>query len=193
MKIKLTGLSQRHVAAPRKCLKTGPGGSLPPVLRPGREAVVPGLETLEPARTHEAAVLALELSKSKNSQIDQVRSVFTEAMVPIVQTHRSAPQGRIQLNQRKESLNQRMAELTSTNRQSHRVLEGQEAQRKAISQESRDEIARTLAGVNVRPLTLKREVRNNTRGFKNEIANTRRLVVKSALSVRQVERKIRCP
>ena len=37
-----------------------------------------------------------------------------------------------------------------------------------------------MLGINVRLLSLKQEARNNTKGLKNEIASTQRLVVKSA-------------
>ena len=55
--------------------------------------------------------------------------------------------------------------------------------------ELQDEIAQTLLGINVRLLSLKQEARNNTKGLKNEIASTQRLVVKSAKSVRRVARE----
>ena len=71
----------------------------------------------------------------------------------------------------------------------HQVLTAQEDERKKISKELRDEIAQTLLGINVRLLSLKQEARINTKGLRNEIANTRRLVVKSARSVRRVARE----
>ena len=71
----------------------------------------------------------------------------------------------------------------------HQVLAAQENERKNISRELQDEIAQTLLGINVRLLSLKQEGRGNTKGFKNEIASTQRLVVKSARSVRRVARK----
>ena len=61
----------------------------------------------------------------------------------------------------------------------------QEHERKKISLELQDEIAQTLLGINVRLLTLKQHARNNTNGFKQEIASTQALVVQSAKSVRQ--------
>jgi signal transduction histidine kinase len=75
----------------------------------------------------------------------------------------------------------------------HQVLAAQEEERRKFSQELQDEIAQTLLGINVRLLSLKREARSNTRGLKNEIAGTQRLVAKSAQSVRQTARKIRNP
>lgn len=73
----------------------------------------------------------------------------------------------------------------------HQVLMTQEDERKKISRELQDEIAQTLLGINVRLLSLKQEARGNTKGLKNEIASTRRLVIKSAKSVRRVARNFR--
>ena len=77
-------------------------------------------------------------------------------------------------------LQKRLRQLT------HQVLAAQEDERKNISRELQDEIAQTLLGINVRLLSLKQEVRSNTKGLKNEIASTQRLVVKSAKSVRRI-------
>ena len=72
----------------------------------------------------------------------------------------------------------------------HQVLAAQEDERKKISHELQDEIAQTLLGINVRLLSLKQEARSNTKGLKNEIASTQRLVAKSARSVRRVAREL---
>lgn len=79
----------------------------------------------------------------------------------------------------------------SLRRLTHRLLTAQENERKKISIELQDEIAQTLLGINVRLLLLKEEARSNTKGLKNEIASTQRLVVKSARSVRRVAREFR--
>jgi signal transduction histidine kinase len=73
----------------------------------------------------------------------------------------------------------------------HQVLASQEDERKKISRELQDEIAQTLLGINVRLVSLKQEARTNTKGLKNEIASTQRLVVKSAQSVRRAAREFR--
>ncbi len=73
----------------------------------------------------------------------------------------------------------------------HRVLASQEDERKKFSRELQDEIAQTLLGINIRLVSLKQEARINTRGLKNEIASTQRLVVKSAKSVRRAAREFR--
>ncbi|HTH46310.1 MAG TPA: histidine kinase [Candidatus Limnocylindria bacterium] len=82
------------------------------------------------------------------------------------------------------ALQKRLRQLT------HRVLAAQEDERNKISHELQDEIAQTLLGINVRLLSLKREARSNTKGFKTGIASTQRLVASSAKSVRQVGREI---
>jgi signal transduction histidine kinase len=81
-------------------------------------------------------------------------------------------------------LQKRLRQLT------HRVIATQEDERKKISRDLQDEIAQTLLGINVRLLSLKQQSRNNTKGLKNEIASTQRLVLKSARSVRQFAREL---
>jgi len=71
----------------------------------------------------------------------------------------------------------------------HEVLTAQEDDRKKISRELQDEIAQTLLGINVRLLSLKQEARTNTKGLKNEIASTQKLVLESAKSVRRAARE----
>ena len=86
----------------------------------------------------------------------------------------------------KESLQlqKRLRQLT------RRVMLAQEDERKHISHELQDDIAQTLLGINVRLLSLKQHARTNTKGFKDEIASTQRLVLQSAKSVRRVAREI---
>jgi signal transduction histidine kinase len=216
------------VTALRKHLKRGARASLQPALELGHRAGALGLETLELARIHEHALVTLELSKGKNGLMKRAKAFFTEAITPIVETHRASRQGNVHLGRLKETLNQRTEELAVSNRQlqrgivrrkvmedafektgrhhnkcleeslqlqkrlrqlTHRVLAAQEDDRKSISRELHDEIAQTLLGINVRLLSLKQEARRNTKGLKNEIASTQRLVLKSAKSVRRVARE----
>jgi signal transduction histidine kinase len=228
MKQKLIKLSQQYVAALRKYLKQRPHASLQPALRVGRRAVVLGLETLELARIHEPALATLESSNSKDGITRRAEIFFTEAISPIVETHRAARQSKLQLNRLNATLIRRTLELAATNRRlqrgiirrkrveaafkksgehytqllrdslqlqedlrqlTHEVLATQEDERRKISRELQDEIAQTLLGINVRLVSLKQEARSNTKGLKNEIASTQRLVIKSAKSVRRVARK----
>lgn len=86
---------------------------------------------------------------------------------------------------------QESLELQSHLRQlTHRALAAQEDERHQISHELQDEIAQTLLAINVRLVSLKQKARSNTRGLKQEIASTQRLVVKSARSVRRFAREL---
>jgi two-component system, chemotaxis family, protein-glutamate methylesterase/glutaminase len=81
-------------------------------------------------------------------------------------------------------LQKRLRQLT------HQVMAAQEDERKSISRELQNEIAQTLLGINLRLLSLKQEARSNTKGLKDEIASTQRLVVKSVKSVRRFAREL---
>jgi two-component system chemotaxis response regulator CheB len=65
----------------------------------------------------------------------------------------------------------------------HQLLLAQEAERKKLSRDLRDEIAQTLLGINVRLLALKKAAKGNRATLKKEIANTQRLVQQSVQSI----------
>jgi signal transduction histidine kinase len=75
----------------------------------------------------------------------------------------------------------------------HQVLAAQEQERKKISLELQDEVAQTLLGINVRLLNLKQEARTNSKGLKQEIASTQRLVAQSAKSVGKYNQELKHP
>jgi signal transduction histidine kinase len=224
------GLSERYATALRRHLKENASANFQSALKLGRDAVALGVETLDLARMHERALIALELSGAKNGVIKRAGIFFCEAITPIVETHRAARQNKVELNRLNETLNRRTRELTAANYQlkagilrrkcvetalkesgvhytkllkdslqlqeglrqlTHRVLAAQEDERKKISIELQDEIAQTLLGINVRLLSLKQEAKANTKGLRNEIASTQRLVIDSAKSVRRVAREFR--
>jgi signal transduction histidine kinase len=230
MKRKLMLLAGRYVAALRKHLRAEPGASLQPALRAGQQAAKLGFDALDLARIHEQALLALGLSESKNGLRKRAEVFFSEALTPIVKTHRAARQSKIELNRLNGVLARRTVELAATNRLlqrgitrrktveaalkksglhhtkllrdslqlqeelrqlTHQVLAAQEEERKKISHQLQNEIAQTLLGINVRLISLKREARVNTKGLKNEIASTQRLVVESSRSVRHAARGFR--
>lgn len=230
MKQKLTRLSQSYATALQKHLKGGPRDGLQQALRLGRRAVALGLETLEIARIHEQALGTLESALRKDGMAKRAEIFFTEAIAPIVETHRAARQSKNELNRLNGTLDRRTAELAATNRLlqrgifqrksveaalkksgehysrllkeslqlqedlrqlTHQVLAAQEDERIRISRRLQNEIAQTLLGINVRLLSLKQEARSNTKGLKNEIASTQRLVVSSAKSVRRAAREFR--
>jgi signal transduction histidine kinase len=104
----------------RKHLKRGPGAAFQPALALGHRAVVLGLETLDLARIHERAVATLELASSKNGIAKRAEIFFTEAISPIVETHRAALQSKIDLTLMDETLKRRTLELAAANRRLQR-------------------------------------------------------------------------
>jgi signal transduction histidine kinase len=123
MKQELIGLlSRRYVTALRKHLKRGSRDGLQLALALGRQAVDLRLETLELARIHERALVTLELSKSKDGLAERAEFFFTEAIAPIVETHRAARQSKNDLDRLNGTLNRRTAELAATNRQLQRGI-----------------------------------------------------------------------
>lgn len=122
MKQKLIGLSRRYVTALRIHLDQGPHASMVPALRLGRQAVALGLETLGLARIHEQALSLLKLSNSKNGLIKRAETFFTEAITPIMDTHRAARESKLDLNRITAKLSRRTVELAATNRQLQRGI-----------------------------------------------------------------------
>jgi signal transduction histidine kinase len=122
MKQKLNRLSQRYVVALRQHLKQGLQASLRPALGLGRQAVTLGLETLELARIHERALVILKLSGSRDGIAKRGEIFFTEAIIPIVETHRAARQSKIQLDRLNGMLGRRTIELAATNNQLQRGI-----------------------------------------------------------------------
>lgn len=122
MKQELIDLSRRYVTALRTYLKRGAQDNLQPALTLGRQAVALRLETLELARVHERALAALKLSKSKDGLARRAEIFFTEAIAPIVETHRAARQSKNELSRLNGTLDRRTAELAATNHQLQRGI-----------------------------------------------------------------------
>lgn len=106
----------------RNHLRAGLRASLQPALSLGRQAVALGLETLELARMHERAFAALGLPRTEYRSIKQAENFFTEAITPILETHRAARQSKLELNRLNVTLDQRTAQLAATNLQLQRGI-----------------------------------------------------------------------
>jgi len=122
MKPDLIRLSARYLAALRKHLEPGRPASPVPALRLGRRAVGLGLETLDLARVHEQALVALNLSNRENARVTLAAAFFSDAITPIIETHRAARQSKIDLGRLNDTLNQRTLELAAANRQLQRGI-----------------------------------------------------------------------
>jgi len=119
MKHQLIGLSQRYAAALQKYLRQGARGNLRPARGLGLRAVALGLETLDLARIHEQALAILKLSHGHGNTLKGVKHgelFFTEALRPIMETHCSARQSKMDLHRLSGTLNRRTVELASANR-----------------------------------------------------------------------------
>src|SRR5579859_138053 len=127
---KLTRLSRRYVVALRKYLKQERRASLQPSRKLGHQAVTFGMETLDLARIHEQALIALVLPcytpSIRDVMIQRAGIFFAEAITPIEKRHRTAREANVQLNQMVERLNRRSVALAVSNRELKREI----AQRK---------------------------------------------------------------
>ncbi len=98
----------------------------------GRRAVKQGLDTLELARIHENALLALLLPthspRTRGTMIRRASAFFAEAITPIEETHPGAEQARARLKVVVQSLSRRSMELATANKK----LKEEVLQREAI-------------------------------------------------------------
>ncbi len=135
MKQNLARLSQRYLTALRKYLQAGGRMDLRPALGLGRQAVALKLETLALARIHEQSLVHLMLNghsvRSRQVMTKQAAFFFTEANIPIEETHLAARQTQIHLNKLMLALGQRTEELAASNRQLERGV----ARRKVMEED----------------------------------------------------------
>jgi signal transduction histidine kinase len=193
-----------------------------------------GLQTLDLARIHEQALIALsspsDSFKIKDGMIARAEKFFAEAITPIEETHRGVMEVNVNLKQQIATLRQRTGELAASNLRlkreviqrktaekalkkseqhhkllleqsrtmqeqlrhlSRQILLTQEEERKEISRELHDEIAQTLAGINVHLAALNVEAAANAKGLSKKIASTQRLVERSVKIVHRFALELR--
>jgi signal transduction histidine kinase len=136
METKLTSLSRRYQAALLRHLKQGPPAGLRSADGLGREAMDLGLETLDLAKIHEQALVAL-MSPSRSSgahdgTIKRAQTFFAEALTRIEKTHHAAMEANVRLGQLNEKLRRRTGELVSTNRRLKEEILRRQAMEKAL-------------------------------------------------------------
>ena len=132
-KAESAGWRRRYGAALRKHLEQGPGASLQPARGLGREAVALGLETLDVARCHAQALLALApadgSSRIMRTTIGRANGFFAEAMSVIEKTHHAALESAVHIHRLSRMLHQRTAESSASFRLLKRtVIQRQEAE-----------------------------------------------------------------
>lgn len=102
----------------------------------GREALNLGLETLDLAKIHEQARVALmapgRSSGAKDGMIKRAQTFFVEALTRIEQTHHAALEANVRLSQLNERLRRRTGELAATNRRLKKEILRRQATEKAL-------------------------------------------------------------
>lgn len=108
-----------------------------PARRLGARAIAIGLETLDLARVHERAAVALvapgDVPGPKKALVRRAGAFFAEALAPIEKTHRAAREANIRLNGMIARLIRHRADLAASNRRLKREI----AQRKAVEESLR--------------------------------------------------------
>lgn len=132
MKSKLSEISRRYLTALQSYVKNGSASDLEPAREIGQLAIALGLETLDLARIHEIALVAIVLPSYSSSTNDglmgQAGIFFAEALMPIEETHRGVREANKHLNVSNQKLNQRTSELAN----SIKDLESEIEQRQAV-------------------------------------------------------------
>ncbi len=141
METKLVSLSRRYQAALLRHLQQGPLAGLRSADGLGREALDLGLETLDLARIHEQALVALMAPSrsfgAKDGMIKRAQTFFVEALTQIEKTHRAAMAANVRLSQLNERLRRRTAELAAANRQLKKEVLRRQAVEKALKESER--------------------------------------------------------
>lgn len=136
MKAKQARLAQRYGAALRKHLKQGPASGMRSAVGLGRQAVALGLETLDLARIHEAALAVLVLpsyaSSTRAGMIKRAGCFFAEANTPIERTHHAALKASAHFNRINKTLARRIADLADSKKRLRQRIVQREGAEEAL-------------------------------------------------------------
>jgi signal transduction histidine kinase len=137
MKPEQPKLARSYLAALRKYLQASSSANLNAARKLGLRSLKLGLETLDLARMHEVALIALVLPRhtlrTRGLMIQRAGVFFGEAITPIEQTHRGAREANTSLGEVIEALNRRTLELAT----SVMELKQEILQRKAVEESLR--------------------------------------------------------
>lgn len=121
MKPELSALSEQYETALRRYLGGRPPANLKSAQRLGRRAAALGLETLDLAQIHEAALIALlvpdESPARRSALIRSAGKFFAEWIIPIEQTHRTAVEAKMRLESINQELSRSCVDLAFSQRQ----------------------------------------------------------------------------
>jgi signal transduction histidine kinase len=133
----MTGFSRRYHAALRKHLKQPrPAADLRPAIGLGRQAMSAGLKTLDLARIHQQALIALVLPSyspdTRDVMVRRAGAFFAETITPIEKTHRIAHEANAELDRTIRALNERAIELATSNRELRLEITRRKAAEKSL-------------------------------------------------------------
>jgi signal transduction histidine kinase len=121
----------------RNYLKGRPRSGLQPARGVGRQAMDLGLETLDVAKIHEAAVASLETSIRRDGIIKRAEKFFAEAVTPIEETHGAALKANGHLHQLAQTLDRHAVELATSGRHLKRGVVRRKAAEEALEKSGR--------------------------------------------------------
>jgi signal transduction histidine kinase len=168
MKAGLSRWSDHYLAVLRRQIELGVKASPATAAQLGHEAVALGLETLDLARIHKQALIALvppgASSRSSAGMIRQAKTFFAEAIIPIEQTHRAARKADRDLRQLNQTLRQRTLESSTSARHLKR----------GIAQRQTAEAALKRSGIHCRKLLVEsRRLQQHSRRLTHGILSAR--------------------
>lgn len=141
MKPRSLVLERRYRTGLRRYLRRGPVADLRVARRLGRDAVALGLETLDLARIHEQALLALlapsDTMTVRERRIKRARLFFAGAIMPMEETHRSAMEAAANLSRLNRALSRRTLDLSVSNRELKREIVRRHVVEKTLRQSER--------------------------------------------------------
>lgn len=130
-------LSRRYLAALRGYLRDGAGHSVGAAQGIGRDVTRAGCDTLQLARMHEAALVALapspDFRDDHNGLMQRAGGFFTEALIPMAAGQRATRDSLRQLLQRAETLRLHTAALAEGNRRLKREVARRKAGEAAVA------------------------------------------------------------
>jgi len=155
-------------------------------------------EAITPIESTHAPALAAD------AQLEHVNQALEQRAVALAASARSLKQSITRRRIAEEALKKSGAHAEKLLTESRRlqsqcrsliqqILAAQETNRGKISRELQNELAQTLLGINVRLLTVKRQGAIGTQAFQKELANTRRVVEESRLSLSRFTREFGKP
>ena len=133
----MSGFSRRYHAALRKHLKQArPAAGLRPAIGLGRQAMSAGLKTLDLARIHQQALIALVLPSyspdTRDALVRRAGAFFAETITPIEKTHRIARETKDQIDRLNEMLDRRNKALAGSNRKLKQEIAHRKSAEKAL-------------------------------------------------------------